>query len=62
MRYLIALAGVGIMVAAFALMWRSVLVLWQPLPIWQVVLLWIGGALIMAADPVSYTRGRTRRY
>ena len=61
-RIVLALAGVAIMLAAAGMMWRSVLVLWQPLPIWKVALLVIGGTLIIAADPVSYTAGRTRRY
>lgn len=61
-RTILAMVGIVVMIAAFSLMWHTVIDLWQPLPIWQLVLLWVGAIIIMMADPVSYTAGRMRRY
>ena len=61
-RNLIALVGIVVMAIAFRLMWRCVEDPLRPFPNWEIVLLVIGAVIIMVADPVSYTSGRTRRY
>lgn len=61
-RNLLASFGIAVMAVAFRLMWRCVEDLSRPFPAWEMVLLAVGAVIIMVADPVSYTAGRTRRY